>query len=148
MGYLDEQLITYLGNKHLLLSMINQGLQEIEKEIKIKTAIDLFSGSGVFKSKGYDVIANDLENYSYIINQCYLSNIIDFDSFYWKEIANKIKLYPKVYNGAISSLYAPKETDNIQAGERAFYTKENAVLIDTYRTAIEEVCPKNYQKFF
>ena len=32
MAYLDEQLITYLGNKRSLLSMIGAGLTEIEKE--------------------------------------------------------------------------------------------------------------------
>lgn len=132
--------------------MIVQGLEEIEQEIEIKTIIDLFSGSGVvsrlFKSRGYNVIANDLENYSYIINQCYLSNFTDFNLDHWTEIANKIKAYPVVTNGVISTLYAPKETTNIQSGERAFYTRENALLIDTYRTAIDNICPGEYRKFF
>lgn len=104
--------------------------------------------SRLFKSKGYDVIANDLENYSYIINQCYLSNIADFNINNWTEIANEIKSYPTIENGIISSLYAPQDTKNIKRGERAFYTRENALLIDTYRTAIEEICPNEYKKFF
>ena len=32
MSYLDEQLLTYLGNKRSLLAMIEKGLDEIEKE--------------------------------------------------------------------------------------------------------------------
>lgn len=32
MSYLNEQLITYIGNKRNLLPMIEQGLLEIEKE--------------------------------------------------------------------------------------------------------------------
>ena len=43
MAYLDEQLLTYLGNKRSLLGMIEQGLTEIEKESKINSIIDLFS---------------------------------------------------------------------------------------------------------
>ena len=152
MAYLDEQLITYLGNKRSLLPMIEQGLSEIEKNEKINSIIDLFSGSGVvsrlFKSKGYEVISNDLESYAKIISECYLSNLKDFDQEKWQNIKEKIENYPKVTDGPISTLYAPKNTNNIQKGERVFYTRENAILIDTYRKAIDEVCPEEYRKFF
>lgn len=152
MAYLDEQLLTYLGNKRSLLSMIETGLFEIEKDGEIHSIIDLFSGSGVvsrlFKSKGYEVIANDLENYAKIVSECYLSNPEEFDLEKWKEIKTQIEAYPLVTNGVISTLYAPQDTNNIQKGERAFYTRENAVRIDTYRTAIDEVCPEEYRKFF
>lgn len=152
MGYLDEQLITYLGNKRSLLSMINSGLEEIEKQDTIHSAIDLFSGSGVvgrfLKTKGYNIIANDLESYAYVINQCYLSNQSEFDLKKWTEIKSLLTSYPIVENGIISTLYAPKETNNIQINERVFYTHENAILIDTYRTALNEVCPEEYKKYF
>ena len=152
MPYLDEQLITYLGNKRALLHMIEKGLQEIEKEQQITSIIDMFSGSGVvsrfFKENGYEVIANDLEGYARIISECYLSNPEDFDLKKWKEIKEAIDNYPLVQNGVISTLYAPEDTNNIKAGERVFYTRENAILIDTYRTAIEEVCPEEYKKYF
>ena len=152
MAYLDSQLITYLGNKRSLLPMIEQGLAEIEKDGEIHSIIDLFSGSGVvsrlFKSKGYEVIANDLEGYSRVANECYLSNPEDFDLATWKKIKEDIDNYPLVEDGIISTLYAPKDTENVQPGERAFYTRENAVKIDTYREAIENVCPDEYKKFF
>lgn len=152
MAYLDEQLLTYLGNKRSLLPMIEQGLSEIEKDIQIHSIIDMFSGSGVvsrlFKSKGYEVIANDQEGYAKIVSECYLSNPEEFDLNKWTEIKEKIENYPEVTNGVISTLYAPQDTNDIKAGERAFYTKENAVRIDTYRKAIEEVCPEEYKKFF
>lgn len=152
MAYLDEQLLTYLGNKRSLLSMIEQGLEEIEKEEKITSIIDLFSGSGVcsrlFKSKGYEVISNDLENYAKVVSECYLSNPEEFDIEKWKEIKLKIDEYPLVKDGVISTLYAPKNTDLIHKGERVFYTRENAVKIDTYRAAIDAVCPEEYKKYF
>ena len=38
---------------------------------------------------------------------------------------------------------------NIQKGERVFYTHQNALLIDTYRTLIDEVVPwEELKKFF
>jgi adenine-specific DNA-methyltransferase len=49
--------------------------------------------------------------------------------------------------GIISKLYAPKDTNNIKEGERCFYTRENALIIDTLRDYIEykvEVDIKNY----
>jgi adenine-specific DNA-methyltransferase len=132
--------------------MIEQGLAEIEKNGEINSIIDLFSGSGVvsrlFKSKGYKVISNDLENYAKVVSECYLSNPDEFDIEKWKEIKKQIEAYPKVTDGPISTLYAPQDTNNIQKGERAFYTRENAIRIDTYRKAIDEVCPEEYKKFF
>ena len=132
--------------------MIEQGLSEIEKETQIHSIIDMFSGSGVvsrlFKSKGYEVIANDLEEYAKIVSECYLSNLEEFELDKWIEIKEKIENYPEIKDGVISTLYAPKNTNDIKAGERVFYTRENAIRIDTYRKAIEEVSPENYKKFF
>lgn len=152
MAYLDEQLITYLGNKRSLLSMIGAGLTEIEKEQPINSIIDIFSGSGVvsrfFKTKGYHVIANDQEQYSYIINSCYLANPEEFDYEIWKKYYDQIIQYPEVIDGIISRLYAPQDTNNILKDERVFYTHENAIIIDTYRAAIEDICSEEYKKFF
>lgn len=149
MGYLNEQLITYLGNKRKLLNLIQTALDQTEN---VTTIIDLFSGSGVvsryFKENGYNTISNDLEDYAKTINECYMSNSNDFDLEIWHNIHEKIINYPLVEDGIISRLYAPKDTNNIQPNERVFYTRENAILLDTYRTAIQEVCPENYKKFF
>jgi adenine-specific DNA-methyltransferase len=43
------------------------------------------------------------------------------------------------HEGIVSTLYAPKETNNIQEGERCFYTRENALIIDTLRKYISDV---------
>ena len=40
--------------------------------------------------------------------------------------------------GIICKHYAPKITEDIQEGERCFYTRENALVIDTLRQYIEE----------
>jgi len=38
--------------------------------------------------------------------------------------------------GIICKLYAPKDSNDIKEGERCFYTRENALIIDTLRTYI------------
>jgi adenine-specific DNA-methyltransferase len=38
--------------------------------------------------------------------------------------------------GIICKLYSPKDTHNIKEGERCFYTRENALIIDTMRNYI------------
>ena len=47
--YLTEQIITYIGNKRLLIDEIEKEIIEIKKELKQGKVIclDLFSGSGI-----------------------------------------------------------------------------------------------------
>lgn len=154
MGYYDSQLITYLGNKRKLISYIEDIIHDIaQKENKNLIMADLFSGSGVvariMKKYASRVIANDLETYSRIVNECYLTNKKDFpltDYNNYKEALNYYLNNNKV-EGIISKYYAPKDDENIQKGERVFYTRENALIIDTARTFIDTL-PIDMQKFF
>lgn len=156
--YLTEQIITYLGNKRTLLTHIKSVIDEIKpnlnKEDKDIVAVDLFSGSGVvgrmLKECGFKVIANDLEGYSRLINSCYLSNKSEFDEEVYNKYYEELKeiLDNKKYvDGVISKNYAPKNDEDIQEGERAFYTSENAKIIDTVRAFIDTV-EEPYQKYF
>lgn len=157
-SYLTEQIITYLGNKRTLLSHIKGVIDEIKpelnKEDKDIIAVDLFAGSGVvgrmLKECGFQVISNDLEGYSHVINSCYLSNKSEFNEIVYNGYYEKLKeiLENKKYvNGIISENYAPKNDDDIQEGERAFYTSENAKIIDTIRAFIDTV-EEPYKKYF
>ena len=153
--YLTQQLITYIGNKRSLLSFIDNGIKIVQKKLqknKLKM-FDVFSGSGIvaryFKQFSDLLIVNDLEKYSYIINQCYLSNEneIDFLSLreYYQELITQTNT--NLVKGIISELYAPKNDDNIEQNERVFYTSRNAMFIDTARQLIEKI-PEDYQKYF
>lgn len=150
--YLSEQIITYLGNKRKLLDNIAAEVELALKELGVEKAkiCDLFSGSGVvarrLKQYASRLYANDLENYSYVINDCYLTNKEDFNVEFYNEIYDKITSKEPV-EGIITNNYAPKDDKNIKEGERAFYTHSNAVTIDTIRAAIDEV-PESYKKFF
>lgn len=154
-AFLTEQIITYLGNKRSLLEFISKGIDIAKSELKKDklSSADLFSGSGIvarfLKRHSNFIVANDLELYSKITNQCYLSNAdknLKQELKKWHKILSKnIKSNTKI--GFISELYAPKDDSDIKPGERAFYTTKNANFIDTARQCIDEI-PKEFQPFF
>ena len=151
--YLTEQIITYLGNKRKLLDAIAHEVEEAMEDLNLKQAkiCDLFSGSGVVarKLKQYasTIYANDLEEYSYLINDCYLSNQEEFNESFYNECLEKILNEPLI-EGDITKNYSPKDDNDIQEGERVFYTHSNAMIIDTFIAAIEKHVPKSYKKYF
>lgn len=150
--YLTEQIITYIGNKRKLLNEIAEEVENILFQLKIEKAkiCDLFSGSGVVarKLKQYSshLYVNDLEKYSCIINDCYLTNKEDFNEDVYSELYDLIIHYEPI-EGIITENYSPKNTFDIKEGERVFYTHENAIKIDTIRNAIDKI-PESYKKFF
>lgn len=150
--FLTEQIITYLGNKRKLLDNIAVEVETILQKLGTDKAkiCDLFSGSGVVarKLKQYStrLYVNDLENYSYVINDCYLTNQEDFNEEFYDSLYSKIMSQEPI-EGIITKNYAPEDDDNIKEGERVFYTHKNAVTIDTIRKAIDDV-PESYKKFF
>lgn len=152
-SFLTTQIITYLGNKRKLLDYIAFEVDRILQEMGVKKAIicDLFSGSGVVarKLKQYSsrLYVNDLEKYSYIINDCYLTNRCDFNEDFYQDCLSKILSYPDV-EGVITQNYAPQNDNDIKDGERVFYTHRNAVRIDTIREAIDVYVPNSYKKYF
>lgn len=154
-SFLTGQIITYLGNKRSLLDFIEKGINIAKSDLKKEklSCIDLFSGSGIvarfLKAHSNFLVANDLELYSKIINECYLTNINDNLT---KEINATFKTLNQSIKsnfkpGFISELYAPKDDKNITQNERVFYTKFNANFIDTARCEIAKL-DENMQKFF
>ncbi|MDR2552763.1 MAG: DNA adenine methylase [Treponema sp.] len=153
--YLARQLITYMGNKRSLLGFIEGGIREVQKRLnktKLRT-FDVFSGSGIvaryLKRFSELLIVNDLEHYSQVINECYLSNEDDLDMSllldYYREII--VGAGSHLIKGIISELYAPKDDADIRPGERVFYTPRNAEYIDTVRGMIEKI-PEQYRRYF
>ena len=155
--FLTTQIITYIGNKRSLIGNIEKEVEEIENKIGKKELVcaDLFSGSGIvarmLKKHSSKLIVNDLENYSSLINSCYLINKNNYPAEVCTELRNEIenRCVKEKYHGIISENYAPQDDNNILRGERVFYTHENAVLIDTYRKLIDDVVKdEKLKKFF
>lgn len=146
--FLREQIITYLGNKRSINPYIEDEVKKIIKQLKKDklVTLDLFSGSGVvarmLKKYSCKLVANDLEKYSKIINECYLSNISSFNVEKYNSLKKELEFILKNKNyskGIISRNYAPENDKKIKKGERCFYTTENALIIDTIRKYVDNV---------
>lgn len=154
--FLSKQIITYIGNKRSLLPHIHSELTLIKEELgKDKLiSIDLFSGSGIvarlLKQHSEKVIANDLEGYSKIINECYLTNKSDFNKTKYLNYLKQLKEVlekGEIKEPLISKYYAPTDDANIKKEERVFYTSKNAKKIDIIREFIDTI-EKDYRKYF
>jgi adenine-specific DNA-methyltransferase len=148
--HLSAQVITYLGNKRSLLRFIDSGLKRAMRRLGKQrlSVFDVFSGSGVvarlMKLHSERLLVCDIEEYSAIVNACYLSNHGDIDHqavHGWIDQMNRAGHANEV-DGVISELYAPRDDERIQCGERVFYTRRNARFIDGARRVIDQAPPE------
>ena len=154
--FVNQTMLTCLGNKRKLV----KGIDEIVKEIVLSlgkksiTIVDGFAGSTVVSRQlAYraDILyANDLERYSYLMCQCYLLTpskeqqaCIGMHLGRMNQLASEGPYVP----GMICELYAPRDTNDIQDGERCFYTRENALIIDTLRKYIDDQVESELQVY-
>lgn len=154
-AYVKSQLITYIGNKRSLLPLIDKGIS-YAKENLLKERIsflDLFAGTGVVsrmaRSYADDIHVNDLELYSFVTNSCYQTNKDDVDFALLSSELEKLntKINHNMSSGFITDLYSPKDEKDIKSGERVFYTRRNAMFLDTFCHYINDV-DENLRKFF
>jgi adenine-specific DNA-methyltransferase len=144
--YLTRQLITYIGNKRSLVAPLEQAAREVRGRLggrKLRT-FDLFSGSGfasrLFKKHSSLVAANDLETYARVVSECYLSNRNDE---LLAEAAERVRHLNAAaadgaqHDGFIRDLYSPADDENIQLGERVFYSNDNARRLDFYAQELQ-----------
>lgn len=152
-NYLKNNLIAYIGNKRRLLPFIeNAFLNILEEDKNIKTALDLFAGSGsvsrLLKTLNLKVYSNDWEYYSYILNYAHICiNEKDVKNMFKHTggVENTINIINNIEtindkDRYISKYYAPLDDNNPDLkNERLFYTQYNATRIDIIRHNIEEL---------
>jgi len=126
--------LNYIGSKNRLLNTIKY---VCDKNIKIQDKLifaDLFAGTGTvgfgMLDKFMNVISNDLEYYSYVINNGLLN--CSFSS-YLKKIINKCNTL-KCFAGLMYKNYSPNEKCN-----RMFFTNDNAKKCDAIRVYIQKL---------
>lgn len=149
--FLREQLITCIGNKRALLPFIGQAIDHVRGQLSLERlrVLDAFAGSGVvsryLKQFASSLTSNDLEDYAVIAGRCYLANHNEVDqaslAAAHRNVVAQARAKP-VHDGIIRRLYAPRDDQDIQPGERVFYTVENATRLDSLRCAIAEVAPE------
>lgn len=136
--------MNYIGSKFSILEYIDNTIEDFVKpRNKNMIFCDIFSGTGVvgkhFKKKGYRIISNDIQYYSYITAKHFILNNseIKFEKLKAKNIEpfkylNKIK----GEKGFIYNNYSLGGTKGKQF-ERQYFSDENALKIDGIRQQIE-----------
>lgn len=103
-NFLQEQIITYLGNKRKLIKFIDNVVNEIidndsslkNKKVEDIIFFDIFAGSGIVsrysKLKGFTTYTNDLEIYSHIIQKSLIeTNTSEVNSIFQNSLNNLIE---------------------------------------------------------
>ncbi len=137
--YLTEQLITYLGNKRSLLEFIGEGVKRVRARLggRRLACLDAFSGSGVvsrYLKRHADALwSNDQEPYAAMLGRCYLANRAEAEAARLPALFETVRarIESEWAPGLVAELYAPQDDDAIRPGERVFYTRRNAIYLDT-----------------
>jgi adenine-specific DNA-methyltransferase len=146
--FLTKQLITYIGNKRGLAQTLERAILEVRSRLGGRTLVsaDLFAGTGfvarLLKQHSSLVVTNDLEAYSSVANSCYLTNRSQSVALEvartvdeLNDRANRGESHP----GFIREMYSPVDDRHIQAGERVFYTADNARRLDFFAQEIAQL---------
>jgi len=125
--------MNYIGSKHKLSSFIYETVTAIcGSDLSQKVFCDLFAGTGivgrVFRPHVKQVISNDVEYYSYVLNRNYIGNLFNFE---YQNLLNELNSLTG-NKGFIFENYS----EGGKAG-RNYFTSENGQKIDAIRIQIE-----------
>jgi len=132
--------MNYIGSKNKLSNFILQSVKQVVgSDLSQQIFCDLFAGTGivsrVFKPEVKQIIANDLEYYSYVLNKNYIENNTAFEYSNLLEDLNNLK----PIKGFIFNNYCLASGSN-----RQYFSDENGMKIDAIRQEIERL--KQVQK--
>ena len=146
--------MNYIGSKLSLLEFLEESIDKVVGK-NCDTFCDLFAGTGIvgrcFKKKGYKIIANDIQYYSYVLNRHYIGNHkkLTFSKLL-KEISglkkNKIENRKNFVCDYLSNLKGKKGFifKNYCLGgiknkkeQRQYFSNENGMRCDAVRQKIE-----------
>jgi adenine-specific DNA-methyltransferase len=128
--------MNYIGSKHKLSSFIKSTITDVVgTDLSQKIFCDIFAGTGIigriFKTYVKQVIANDIEYYSFVLSKNYIENHEDIvDKHYYISKLNNIK--------PISSNFIYNNYCLGGSGERQYFSDDNGMKIDAIRQTIED----------
>ena len=125
--------MNYIGSKHKLASFLKTAINEVVGEDMSRLVFcDLFAGTGIvgrnFKPFVKQVIANDVEFYSYILNRNYIGN--------YKTITIEKELAILNNLEGVKGFIFQNYCENGSEG-RLYFSSENGKKIDAMRQQIE-----------
>ena len=134
--------LNYIGSKKTLKNTIFKVCKDNIEDITEKSFADLFAGTGTIgfnvninEDLCKNVISNDIEFYSYIINSALLESIY---SNKLQKIINELNEIEDLIEGLIY-----KNFSNHDSCERMFFTNKNAKKCDTIRIKLNELLSNN-----
>ena len=152
--------MNYIGSKLSLLEFLEESINKVVGKNR-DTFCDLFAGTGIvgryFKIKGYKIIANDIQYYSYVLNRHYIGNhkelsfsklVKELSELENIEIKNRKKFVCeflsnlKGVKGFIYKNYCFGGTKDKEES-RQYFSDENGMRCDTIRQKIENWKARN-----
>lgn len=125
--------MNYIGSKYKLSNFIKSKVEDVVGEINDKVFCDLFAGTAAigraFKTESKKIIANDIEFYSYILNQNYIGNHKKLKYQSYIDVLNNTQ-------GIEGFIY--KNYCLGGSRERQYFSDENGKKIDAVRQKIED----------
>jgi adenine-specific DNA-methyltransferase len=147
--------MNYIGSKYSLLNFLEESIHQVI-DSNCTVFCDLFAGTGIvgrhYKQKGFSIISNDLQYYSYVLNRHYIENhkILTFENLLAElpELQEIVSAKRKIYvceflenidpvEGFIYKNYCSGGTKD-EEFERLYFTDENGMKCDAIRLKIED----------
>ncbi|GAA7177230.1 hypothetical protein ID0436_10650 [Helicobacter pylori] len=127
--------MNYIGSKYKLIPFIKENIHAVVgHDLSGTIFCDLFAGTGIvgraFKKAVNKVISNDLEYYSFVLNQNYIGNI--------QEIPNQEELINGLNSVALKKGFIYSHY-SLGGSSRQYFSETNAQKIDAMRLKIEEL---------
>jgi adenine-specific DNA-methyltransferase len=128
--------MNYIGSKFKLSPWIeNEVKKVVGDDLSQKIFCDIFAGTGIigrtFKQQVKQVISNDLEYYSYVLNKNYIENHEEIPDK--EKYINELNNLSLIDNGFIYNNYCMGS-----GSQRQYFSDENGKKIDTIRTKIKQ----------
>src|SRR3989338_5314707 len=124
--------MNYIGSKLSLLEFLEESINKVVGK-NCDTFCDLFAGTGIvgryFKTKGYKIIANDIQYYSYVLNRIDVKNRKIFVCDYLSDL--------KGVKGFIYKNYCLGGTKDREES-RQYFSDENGMRCDAISQKIEK----------
>lgn len=147
--------MNYIGSKLSLLEFLEKSINKVVDK-NCRTFCDLFAGTGIvgsyFKKRGYKIIANDIQYYSFVLNKQYIENhkplkfqklmgvlpeLKNIEVNKRKDFVCRYLSEIKGIKGFIFKNYCLGGTKN-QGFERQYFSDENGLRCDAIRIKIEQ----------
>jgi len=128
--------MNYIGSKHKLSKFIKDTIIDVAgNDLSKLTICDIFAGTGiigrVFKSDVQQVISNDIEYYSFVLNKNYIENHNEIPNKF--DYIEKLQKLDLVETGFIYNYYCAGSGSG-----RQYFSDYNGKKIDSIRQKIEE----------